>query len=282
MPQVIEREVESLRPDHRLTTRGPFEVFLGPAQRMPHCLREIGRLREETFRAVGEGTGRSLDLDIYDHHHQHLFTWHAECREIVGASRLAATEPTLAQFGVGGLYINSLFELDAELFRQIGPALELGRSFVRTEYQRHNSALLALWKGIASMLARGGERKLFGAASISQEFHPTSRDLMVAFLARSSDARLASRLRAKNPYRGAPVEPPATLGELCERVLSIESGARSVPFLVRQSFKLGARALGFNVDPDFSNVVDALMLLDLDGPGMPMLSRLLRNQGQTG
>ncbi len=275
---VLEREIDSLRADHFLLAVGPFDVFATPAGRIPHSLREIGRLRERTFRSVGEGTGRTLDLDRYDTHHEHLFTWHREARQIAAGSRLAATEPTLARRGVDGLYTHSLFCLDSTLFDRLGPALEVGRTFVRARYQRDNSSLLALWRGIAAVLARDGARRVFGAVSISQAFHPASRDLIVAFLSCALDPNLATWVRPRKPYRGGPVEPPPDLDDLCARVAALEGGAREVPVLVRQYFKLGARVLGFNVDPAFANVVDALMLLDLDQTESPLVRRLLRSR----
>jgi putative hemolysin len=266
-----------MRASHRLVKVGPFEVFLASAAHIPWCLREIGRLREVTFRDVGEGTGRQIDLDQYDDHHLHLFAWHAEFGEIAGAYRLTGVDPTMGQRGLEGLYNHSLFEIDPEFFERVGPATELGRSFVRTTYQRHNSSLLALWRGLATAVAESGRRNLFGAVSISNDFSPASRDLMVAYLRTHAwDAELSAFVQPRTPYTGAAVEPPSTFAELCERVEAIEGRQRPVPILLRQYLKLGARVVGFNVDPGFSSVVDALMILDLDGAETPLLRRILK------
>ena len=141
----------------------------------PLALREIGRLREISFRAVGEGTGNALDLDVFDEHYHHLFVWNRDAREIVGAYRLGFTDQIVATRGIGGLYTSTLFRYDARLLARLGPAIELGRSFVRAEYQRSSNALLLLWKGIARFVTRAGRYRVLLVPSASAAAMATRR-----------------------------------------------------------------------------------------------------------
>ncbi|MEO8131165.1 MAG: lysophospholipid acyltransferase family protein, partial [Bryobacteraceae bacterium] len=142
------REVASLE---LLDRSGNLEAYITSADRIPAVLREIGRLREITFRAVGEGSGKPCDLDYFDDCYLHLFVWNAEKREVVGAYRLGKAD--------GPLYTASLFQYSSEFLSKLGPALELGRSFVRAEYQKGFTPLLLLWKGIGKFVARNPQYK---------------------------------------------------------------------------------------------------------------------------
>ncbi len=132
-----------------LIENADFAVYTARASELPHALDELGRLREVTFRAAGEGTGRSADLDEFDAYYWHLLLWSKEKRELAGAYRAGNTDEIIRRHGVKGLYTNTVFRYDERLFLKIGSALELGRSFVRPEYQRQYAPLLLLWKGIA-------------------------------------------------------------------------------------------------------------------------------------
>src|SRR5262249_35788849 len=164
----IAGEIARLPSESLLVESGGFQVFCAVAARIPETLREIGQLREITYRAIGEGTGRALDLDRFDRRYRHLFLWDREKRQVAGADRLAQTDEIIAADGVEGLYTRTLFRYDSRLFDRIGaPALELGRSFVAGAYQKHYSALLLLWKGIGEFVARHPHyRFLIGPVSI--------------------------------------------------------------------------------------------------------------------
>ena len=163
-PDSLTREVERLPHDRCLAANGDLAVYLGTARESPRLLQEVGRLREVTFRQVGEGTGKSLDLDRFDDYYWHLLLWHKTKRELVGAYRAGNTAEILPAYGVAGLYTSTLFRYDERFFQKLGPALEMGRSFVRPEYQRQYAPLLLLWKGIARLIATRPEIPvLFGA-----------------------------------------------------------------------------------------------------------------------
>jgi putative hemolysin len=263
-----------------------FAVYLAPPDAIPNVLREIGRLRELTFRGAGEGTGKPLDLDEFDPHYLHLFLWSKPAREVSGAYRLGPTADLLPRFGVRGLYSSTLFHFSAELFERTGPALELGRSFIRPEYQRQYAPLLLLWKGITRYVAAHPEcAVLFGAVSISNDYNAASRSLLVSFLETRKEASLAHLVRPRRPYRGLNQASHCSrwqlrdIEELAAPIADLERDGKGVPILIKQYMKAGGRVLGFNVDPHFSNVVDALMMADLRRAPLPLLERYMGWEG---
>lgn len=287
---LVARDINALPEAQRLIQSGPFCVHVGGAAQLPHVLREIGRLRESTFRLVGEGTGKSLDLDRFDPHYLHLFVWNAVERHIVGAYRLGPTDDILRRFGLRGLYTSTLFRFKPRLMSRIDPALELGRSFIVPEYQRDYAPLLLLWKGIGRFVVRNSRyRRLFGAVSISDQFQSTTRQLLMAFLRQHNlDAELAAMVRPRNPPPAGRLRDtdPRTLSTLVrdvadvdELVSEIEADGRGMPVLLRQYLKLNARLLGFNIDPDFGGVLDGLALVDLLAVDRPILDRYLGREG---
>jgi putative hemolysin len=261
-----------------LIESGAFQVFCAGAADLPAVLPEIGRLRELTFRRVGEGTGLDRDLDRFDLLYRHLFVWDRDRREIAGAYRIGATD----EVGVENLYTRTLFDYDHTLLAQIGPALELGRSFVQPDYQRDFSPLLLLWRGVSRLVAQQPRyRRLFGVVSISDLYESTSRQLLLKFLQTTRfDADLGRLVRAKNP----PAPPRDTfvesttverLEDVSRLVRSIEPDGKDIPVLVRQYLKLNAKLLGFTVDPSFGNVLDGLLVVDLSQVEPAILSRYM-------
>jgi putative hemolysin len=270
------REIADLPAEHLLTNAGDLSVYVAPAGMIPNALREIGRLRELAFRGAGEGTGKALDLDSFDQEYLHLFAWHAGRGEIVGAYRLAGTDRTR------DLYTATLFKYGQAFLDKMGPALELGRSFVRTEYQRSFAPLLALWKGIGAYLARHPRyRVLFGPVSISNQYQAVSRELMVTFLERHASLRdWMGLISNRNPLRRRRALPelPAVgfdVEDLSAVVADLEPSRTGIPVLLRQYLKLGGKLLGFNVDPEFSDALDGLILVDLTKTEPRLLERYL-------
>jgi putative hemolysin len=265
-----------------LLESGAYQVFCASAPALAAVLDEIGRLREIAFRAVGEGTGRARDLDEFDRTYRHLFVWDREKLEIAGAYRLGATDDILQASGTAGLYTRTLFEYGDRLMAQLGPALELGRSFVSPTYQRDFSPLLLLWKGISRFVACNPRyRRLFGVVSISDSYESTSRQLMVKFLQTTRfDADLGRLVKAKHPP--APprsgLEESATverLEDVSALVRGLEPDGKDMPVLLRQYLKLNARLLGFSIDPAFGNVLDGLVVVDLDDVEPAILARYM-------
>lgn len=289
----LRAELAALPDDALMAQIGPLAVYCAGAARIPALLREIGRLREVTFRAVGEGTGRDIDLDRFDAHYQHLFIWNRAEEHLVGAYRLGTTDDILRQHGVAGFYTNTLFDFDAALVGRIGPALEMGRSFVTAPYQKSHVPLMLLWKGIGRFVCRNPRyRMIFGAVSISDDFQSLTKQLLMTFLdANQYRSELAALVHPKHPPRRRRFgDFPDSfissvvhdLDEVDELVAEIEENHRVMPVLLRQYLKLNARLLGFNIDPDFGDVLDGLVLIDLLKVDKPVLDRYLGKEEAEG
>ena len=282
----VAAEIAGLPANSLLGRSGDLEVYLARAIQIPNALRELGRLREITFRAAGEGTGKPLDIDEFDSHYLHLFVWNARTQELVGAYRLAPTDVVRARHGVQGLYTATLFRYGDPFLDRMGPALELGRSFVRQEYQKGFAPLLLLWKGIGAFIGRNPKYKiLFGPVSISNQYQAVSRELMISFLERYALLRdWTGLLRNRHAFRERllngvrrPALPNAgfDIEDLSTVVSDIEQKQTAVPVLLRQYLRLGGKLLGFNVDPEFANALDGLILVDLTKTEPKLLERYL-------
>jgi putative hemolysin len=277
----IAAELAKLPAAAHMVDSGPYDVFCARAHQIPSALREIGRLREIAYGAIGEGTDRELDLDVFDETYSHLFVWDRRRQQIVGAYRIGRTDRIMADQGVRGLYTRTLFRYDARLIARLSPALELGRSFIRPEYQRNYNALLLLWKGIGRFVVRHPEyRVLFGPVSISTRYSDHSHRLLMTFLEQNHlDDALAELVNAVNPAsveaRSSPIPVPASIEEMNRLVSRTESDGKGIPVLLRQYLKLNARLIGFNLDPEFGDAIDALMFVDLTKVDRSILNRYL-------
>jgi putative hemolysin len=287
--RALEDELAALPHGALLHRSGDQELYVASAAQNPTLLREIGRLREKTFRAAHEGSGQPCDLDAFDRHYQHLFLWNRATSELVGAYRIGRADTVLAKMGVPGLYTSSLFKFGRDFIDRMGPALEMGRSFIREEYQRRPTTLALLWRGIGEYLVRHPSYKvLFGPVSISRSYEDVSMRLMVDYLQRSrSDAGFAALVRGRNP-------PPTQLSadesravemlvedddDISALVSDIEDDNKGMPVLLRYYLRLGARVLSFNVDPAFGNCVDGLVVVDLRKTEPKLLKRFMGDDG---
>lgn len=286
----VEQDLQALPQQNLLLSSGDYQVWLTTSEQSPSILREIARLREITFRANGEGTGGSSDQDEFDRSYLHLFLWHPESRKIAGAYRLGQTDVILPVKGRKGLYIDTLFKVQESFYRRLGPAIELGRSFVTLEHQKSYAALLSLWKGIGRFLSDNPRyRYLFGPVSISNQYLPLSRQLMVDFLNRNRRAHdLAAMVSPRTPYwswnpRVKDFDGLASgdAEEISSLLADIEKDQKGVPVLLRQYLKLGGDLLAFNVDRKFSNVLDGLILVDMVNMDQRMLERYMGKERAT-
>jgi putative hemolysin len=289
-PQDLALEVEKLGQDQLMGQSGDLQVYTAYPKQIPKILYEIGRLREETFRLVGEGTGKSLDLDRFDDDNIHLFVWNAEKREVVGAYRLAQSDEIERKYGRKGFYTYTLFKYQDRLLRQIGPGLELSRSFVRPEYQRNYAPLLLLWKGLGQFVVHHPKYKvLFGAVSITNAYNSYSRNLMAAFLKSNNFVdELSQLVRPRKPYRQKRIKGlnrknpefwPGDIEELSNWISGIETDGKGIPILLKQYLKLGGKLLSFNIDPSFGNVLDGLIMVDLTCTDPKVLRRYMGPEG---
>jgi putative hemolysin len=267
----LDEEIHQLPETAKLVDGGALQVYCAEAGQIPAVLAEIGRLRELAYRAVGEGTGTRTDIDRFDTHYHHLFLWNHLRREVVGGYRIGRSDLIVAAAGVEGLYTRTLFRYDQGLLQRLPPALELGRSFVRVEYQRNHTPLLLLWKGICAFIARHPQyRVLFGAVSISARYSDRTREMLMAFLEQNHlDRALAELVSPENARwstrpKDAPVgRVPSTVEDIDSLVSKLEKDGQGIPVLLRHYLKLNARLLAFNVDSAFGHALDALMTVDL-------------------
>lgn len=286
----LQAEINALPPDQRLVDRGRFQVYCVRAAQIPWALQEIGRLRELTFRAVGEGTGRCSDIDLFDTFYLHLFVWDVHAAAIAGAYRLGLVDQILACHGKRGLYTHSLFKYRTRMLNSLSPAIELGRSFIRAEYQRSFAPLLLLWAGIGQFVERSPRYAvLFGPVSISARYAPASRRLIVEYLsARRIHPRLAREVTPRRPFHVSPraIRPsgvisatPDGIDELSQRIAQIEPDGKGVPVLLRHYLQLGGRLLAFNLDRDFADTLDGLIMVDLREVEEAVLARYMGKRG---
>ncbi len=273
-PSLIAKEIANLKPEHKITSRGQFDVFVAPFAALPNAMFEIARLRELTFRAAGEGTGKPRDLDEYDIYYLQLVIWDREEKKIVGGYRLGQGDLIFRRFGVNGFYTSSLFKMKKGFYPILQEAVELGRSYVTPDYQKHRLPLFLLWKGILHfLLANPQYRYLCGPVSISKDFSDASKAIIVEFVRRFFfDKKLAALVEPRKPFRVKLKSVDAKLlaeqlhGEfdaLESLVETIEPAHFKVPVLFRQYLRQNAKFIAFNVDPNFADCLDGLMILDI-------------------
>jgi putative hemolysin len=223
---------------------------------------------------VGEGTGKAIDIDRFDARYMQMLVWNARTHEVVGGYRLGFTDQIMQEQGIDGLYTSTLFRYPPSAVHALGPAVELGRSWVAPAWQRRPLPLLLLWKGLSQVAVRDPRYAImFGPVSISDEYQSMSKKLIMAFLERYREVGpFAQAVRPRNPPDNSPfVDWDADhthavvrdVEDVDRLVREIEADGKSVPVLLRQYLKLNARPIAFNVDPDFGNVVDALIYMDL-------------------
>jgi hypothetical protein len=253
-------------------------------------LLEIGRLREKTFRDVGEGTGKTCDIDWFDQHYLHLFVWDHYACEVVGSYRLGQTDTILTHFGKKGLYASTLFEFKDEFLKALNPALELGRSFVSAPYQKKYYALSMLWQGIGTFITTNPHyHVLFGPVSISNDYHAISKNIIVQFLQDSKvDPELSRYVKAKHPVRNIKIKELEncsfhlsfpTIEHVSALVSEIEKDGKGVPVLLRHYLKLNGTILSFNIDNHFSRAIDSLLVVDLKKTDSKLLKRFMGAEG---
>lgn len=271
---VIRTEIESIQPFKTLVY-DHFECYVVGSSHIPNILREIGRLREVTFRAVGEGTGKSIDLDEYDLYYNHLILWDSEAKRIAGAYRIGYGPEIMPRYGKKGFYTTSLFRMSRQMNPILSKSLELGRSFIVQDYQKHRLSLFLLWKGILwYLLANPNLRYIIGPVSISSSYQEISKELIIEFIRRHYFDRELSRFvdpkkpfipKVKNLDTDALIDATdADIRKMDKIISDIEPSSFTMPVLLKKYLQQNARILAFNSDPKFNNALDGLMLLDLN------------------
>ncbi len=269
------KEVEHLRTDDsRLLKSKNYEVYLTLADKIPNILREIGRLREITFREVGEGTNEAIDLDKFDRYYHHMFLWDSDNNVLAGAYRMGLGSQIFKQFGIDGFYLQDLFRFEPELYKMMSQSIEMGRAFIISEYQQKPMPLFLLWKGIVHTTLRYPEHKyLIGGVSISNQFSNFSKSLMIEFMkSHYYDPYVAQYVHPKKEFKVKLKDADkdfvfdateADLNKFDKIIDEVEPGALRLPVLLKKYIKQNAKLVAFNVDPLFNNAVDGLMYIKI-------------------
>jgi putative hemolysin len=266
-------EVEALRNgEGRLLKSKNYEVFFALSKQIPNITFEIGRLREITFREVGEGTNESIDLDSFDSYYHHLFLWDNEANKVAGAYRMGLGKNIFKKYGIDGFYVHTLFKFEPELYLMMENSIEMGRAFVIKEYQQKPMPLFLLWKGIVHITLRYPEYKyLIGGVSISNRFSNFSKSLMIEFMkSHYYDPYVAQYIHPKKEYKVKLKDADkdfvfdatqADMNKFDKIIDEIEPGSLRIPVLIKKYVKQNARLVAFNVDPKFNNAIDGLMYI---------------------
>lgn len=269
----MKKEVEALRKkEARLLESKNYEVFLTDSKSIPHILREIGRLREVTFREVGEGTNEPIDLDAFDEYYHHMFLWDNDTNKLAGAYRMGLGSKIYAKYGIDGFYLQDLFRFEPELHKMMSESIEMGRAFIISEYQQKPMPLFLLWKGIVHTTLRYPEHKyLIGGVTISDKFTNFSKSLMIEFMKSNYyDPYVAQYVHPKKEFKVKLKdadkdfvfdETEADLMKFDKIIDELEPGALRLPVLIKKYIKQNAKVIAFNVDPLFNNAVDGLMYI---------------------
>jgi putative hemolysin len=266
-------EVNALRTaDCRLLQSKNYEVFFAEASKIPSVLHEIGRLREITFREIGEGTNESIDIDKFDKYYHHMFLWDEDAKKIAGAYRMGLGSEIYPKYGIEGFYLNELFRFEPELHDMMHKSIEMGRAFIIKEYQQKPMPLFLLWKGIIHTTLRFPEHKfLLGGVSISNQFSDFSKSLMIEFMKSNFyDPYIAQYIHPKKAFKVKLKdadkdfvfnEAESDLNKFDKIIDELEPGSLRLPVLIKKYIKQNARVVAFNVDPLFNNAVDGLMYI---------------------
>ncbi len=258
---------------HKVADAGNYAVLLLRGDESEPILTEIGRLREITFRAAGQGTGNEIDLSPEDQYYHHLVLWDENAAALIGAYRIGFSDTIAAEQGRDALYLQPLFRFPERFYRTIGPAMELSRSFIVPSRQRDGRALATLWRGLAAAAQSRACRTCYGCVTISNAFHPASRAILVDFLDRwyGDSHDLRKLVHPRNPFRAETryhrLWTKALAGEKIDDLRPIiedlENHHRSIPPLIRYYCALGARYLAFHVEPSFNNALYCLLRVDI-------------------
>lgn len=286
LPAILEDEVGRLK-ELKVWTEKNYEVYICHTADIPNIIKEIGRLREITFREVGEGTNKQTDLDEYDIYYNHLFIWDTETKMIVGAYRIGNGDEIFYSMGKRGFYIAELFKIKEQFYPILRKSLELGRSWIRKEYQLKPLPLFLLWKGILKYLLDNPHyRYLIGPVSISNSFTKFSKSLIVDYISNHHfDHELAQYVKPRKAFKvdfskidkDLLMEPNETLKDLDSLISEIETTHLKVPVLLRQYIALNAKIICFNIDPKFSDSLDGFLVVDLEKIPAEMLEKIGKN-----
>lgn len=269
----IVAEINRIIPEYSLFKNKNYSLICVPSVEIPSIMNEIGRLRETTFRLVGEGTNQPLDIDEYDLYYYQLFIWDEDEKKIVGAYRVGKGNEIMLQYGIKGFYIQSLFRINRRFYPILSQSLELGRSFIVPDYQKKPMPLFLLWKGILYFLLKNPEyRYLVGPVSISNRFSTFSKGVIIKFIKDHYYNNTFSKyIKPRKKFR-VPTHKIDTdiifensndINKLDRFIKDIETGHLPIPVLLKKYLKQNGKIVQFNIDPKFNNALDGLLVLDM-------------------
>lgn len=272
--EMLLKDIAEIKEEYTLFGLKNYRIYCAPSMKIPNVMREIGRLREITFRQVGEGTNQSIDVDEFDLYYHQMFIWDEDENKIVGAYRIGMGKEILGQYGKRGFYLQTLFRMTNGFIPVLNESLELGRSFVVQEYQRKPLPLFLLWKGILYFLLKNPEyRYLIGPVSISNNYSRISKELIIKFiLANHFDRQMAVLVKPRNAYQFKNINEDirvlmenmdGDIGVLDQTIGDLDELNSGLPVLLKKYIKLNAKIIAFNVDPKFNNCLDGFILLDV-------------------
>lgn len=273
--ELLIQEVKKLGKDNFILEQGDFQVYIAPSSKIENLLREIGRLREITFRAVGEGSNDSIDLDEYDQYYLHMFVWDKKNERLAGAYRIGQGDVVMSEYGKRGFYTQSLFRYRDEFSDILRQTVELGRSFIVKEYQTKPLPLFLLWRGILHFLLMNEQyRYIIGPVTISNQYSGIAKWLIIEFIKRNYyDEQLAEWVKPRTEFEVKRRDKDeklldainfTDLTKLDKLISEIEPSENKVPVLLKKYLKQNAKIIAFNIDPKFNDALDGLMILDMN------------------
>ena len=271
--QLLIQELETIREKGLLFSAATYDCYLADYKEIPNLMHELARLREEAFRFIGEGTGKSLDTDEFDCHYKHLILWDNKKQQVAGAYRLGFGNEIMKEKGIRGFYISTLFGFDPAFGETLEKTIELGRSFVTVDYQREVLPLVLLLRGLAAVVIKHPEIEHFiGPVSISSWYPKFYQSMIVRYVAEKHpvNPELANMAKPTTPFHEdfLKVDADVLMKENIESIdkfdkfmFRLSNGEYRLPTLFKKYLKLNAKFLCFNVDPDFNDTLDALLFL---------------------
>ncbi len=266
-------ELESIREKSFLYSTVNFDCYLADYEDIPNIMHEIARLREEAFRAIGEGTGKSLDQDEFDKYFKQMFLWDNVKQKIAGCYRLGIGSEIVPKMGIKGFYVSTLVNIDESFSDKLIHTIELGRSFVTLDYQKEVLPMMLLLRGLSDVVVRYPQINHFiGPVSISAWYPKFYLSLIARFVAENHaiEDDLKDKVTPKTPFVPdfLKVDSDALLKHNMGSVekfdkflLRLSNGEYRLPTLYKKYLKLNAKFLCFNVDPDFNDTLDSLLFL---------------------
>lgn len=266
-------ELDNIRKKSYLFTCAQYECFFADHDDIPNIMYELGRRREEAFRAIGEGSGKKLDIDKYDTYYKHLILWDKEEKRLVGGYRLGIGKDIVEQKGIDGFYISSLFKIKESFKDTLSKTIELGRSFVTIDYQKEILPLMLLLKGLMIVAYRHKDVEYFiGPVSISNWYPKFYKSLMVRYIStQHSCMEMKGMAEPRTPFEtdflkvdvDTLLEHNIGSVEKFDRyMMKLSNGDYRLPTLFKKYLKMQSKFLCFNVDPDFHDALDGLLLLE--------------------